>query len=415
MSRILHIEDDAGSRLLVRKILSAAGHEVIDATGGLEGIRLAQTSQPDLVLVDLNIPDLDGYEVALRLRGSSGLRAVPIVAITAEGDRETSLAVGCDGFLEKPIDARRFPKQIDRFLDGHKERPVQPEDAQQRVASQRIVERLETKIDALLRATAHLEEMARVRREFLRNLSHELSTPMTPATGYLKLLLTEELGPLTPMQRKALVAVEAGASRFRGLIDTLLDVSVLETGRMHFFARDYDFSKQAKRACDEAKPRILDKQLQANVQLAPGPMPAFGDPDKVRRAMAHLIDNAVKFTPKGSEITIRVSTMPSSSHGPVAGDALLFEVADSGAGIPPESREKVLEVFYQADGSMTRQFGGVGLGLAFARRVAEAHQGRVQVMAQKTLADASGAEMKGAQVALVVMARAQILSEEDAK
>ena len=414
MSRILHIEDDAGSRLLVRKILSAAGHEVIDATGGLEGIRLAQTSQPDLVLVDLNIPDLDGYEVTLRLRGSTGLRAVPIVAITAEGDRETSLAVGCDGFLEKPIDARRFPKQIERFLEGHKERPVQPEDSQLRVASQRIVERLETKIDALLRANAQLEEMARVRREFLRNLSHELSTPMTPATGYLKLLLTEELGPLTPMQRKALVAVEAGASRFRGLIDTLLDVSVLETGRMHFFARDYDFSKQAKRACDEAKPRILDKQLRANVQLAPGPMPAFGDPDKVRRAMAHLIDNAVKFTPKGSEITIRVSTVP-STHGPVTGDALLFEVADSGAGIPEESREKVLEVFYQADGSMTRQFGGVGLGLAFARRVAEAHQGRVQVMTQKTLADASGAEMKGAQVALVVMARAQILSEEEAK
>lgn len=414
MSRILHIEDDAGSRLLVRKILAAAGHEVIDATGGLEGIRLAQTSQPDLVLVDLNIPDLDGYEVTLRLRGSTGLRAVPIVAITAEGDRETSLAVGCDGFLEKPIDARHFPKQIERFLDGHKERPVQPEDAQLRVASQRIVERLETKIDALLRANAQLEEMARVRREFLRNLSHELSTPMTPATGYLKLLLTEELGPLTPMQRKALVAVEAGASRFRGLIDTLLDVSVLETGRMHFFARDYDFGKQAKRACDEAKPRILDKQLQANVELAPGPMPAFGDPDKVRRAMAHLIDNAVKFTPKGSEITIRVSTVP-ATHGPVTGDALFFEVADSGDGIPPESKEKVLEVFYQADGSMTRKFGGVGLGLAFARRVAEAHQGRVQVITQKTLKDAAGAEMKGAQVALVVMARAQILSEEEAK
>jgi signal transduction histidine kinase len=229
---------------------------------------------------------------------------------------------------------------------------------------------------------AQLEEMARVRREFLRNLSHELSTPMTPATGYLKLLLTEELGPLTPMQRKALVSVEAGVSRFRGLIDTLLDVSVLETGRMHFFARDYDFGKQAKRAYDEAKPRILDKQIQANVQLASGPMPAFGDPDKVRRAMAHLIDNAVKFTPKGSEISIRVSTTPSASMG----DAFLFEVADSGGGIPAESAEQVLEVFYQADGSMTRQFGGVGLGLAFARRVAEAHQGRVQVMSERTLA-----------------------------
>ena len=101
MSRILHIEDDPANRLLVRKLLQKVGHEVIDAADGLEGVRLACTIKPDLILVDLNIPGLDGFEVTLRLRGEPQLAGVPIVAITAEGDRETSLAVGCDGFLQK--------------------------------------------------------------------------------------------------------------------------------------------------------------------------------------------------------------------------------------------------------------------------------------------------------------------------
>src|SRR6187401_3321860 len=106
MPKILHIEDDPANRLLVRKLLTPAGFEVTDAADGLEGIRLALQQRPDLVLVDISIPGLDGYEVTLRLRSEPKLRGVPIVAITAEGDRDTSLAVGCDGFLQKPIDAR---------------------------------------------------------------------------------------------------------------------------------------------------------------------------------------------------------------------------------------------------------------------------------------------------------------------
>src|SRR5215472_7819070 len=122
MSRVLHIEDDPRNRLLVRKLLLADGHEVVDAVDGLEGVRLAIAQRPDLVLVDLNIPGLDGYEVTLRLRSEASLNGVPIVAITAEGEKETSFAVGCDGFVQKPIDARNFGRQVRQYLGGHRER-----------------------------------------------------------------------------------------------------------------------------------------------------------------------------------------------------------------------------------------------------------------------------------------------------
>ena len=161
MSRVLHIEDDPRNRLLVRKLLAGEGHEVIDATDGLEGVRAALTMRPDLVRVDLNIPGLDGYEVTLRLRSEPSLSGVPIVAITAEGDRDTSLAVGCDGFLQKPIDARSFSAVIDRYLKGAREVGSSAADSSMRlrVQSQRIVAHLEEKVAELSSANARLREL----------------------------------------------------------------------------------------------------------------------------------------------------------------------------------------------------------------------------------------------------------------
>jgi CheY-like chemotaxis protein len=121
VARVLHIEDDPKSRLLVKKLLASVGHTVIEADSGLDGIRKARSERPDLVLVDINVPDLDGYEITLRLRGMPSMSGVPIVAITAEGDRMTSLAVGADGFIAKPLDAARFAQLVDRYLLGHRE------------------------------------------------------------------------------------------------------------------------------------------------------------------------------------------------------------------------------------------------------------------------------------------------------
>ena len=159
MPRILHIEDDPANRLLVRKLLRGEGYEVIDAADGLEGVRLACASPPDLVLVDLHIPSLDGFEVTLRLRSEPSLKGVPIVAITAEGDRETSLAVGCDGFIQKPIDAKSFAQVIARYLKGVRERSVAAGDTLLREQSQRIVGHLEEKIAELSSANARLREL----------------------------------------------------------------------------------------------------------------------------------------------------------------------------------------------------------------------------------------------------------------
>src|SRR5215468_2041713 len=244
MPRILHIEDDPANRLLVRKLLQAAGHEVIDAADGLEGVQIACARRPDLVLVDLNIPGLDGYEVTLRLRSEASLNGVPIVAITAEGDKETSFAVGCDGFLQKPIDARQFGRQVRQFLGGHRERMTSSADAtgeRLRIQSGRIVGHLEERVAELSAANERLRDMDRLRTEFYRNISHELATPLTPIVGYLRMMMDEELGETSKPQMKALRAMDDCVRRLRSVLDNLIDVTGLEMGKMRFFHRDYDF------------------------------------------------------------------------------------------------------------------------------------------------------------------------------
>ncbi|HEY75724.1 MAG TPA: response regulator [Thermoflexia bacterium] len=116
---ILYIEDNPENRLLVRRILEAEGYAVVEAEDAPSGLEAAQTISPDLILLDINLPEMDGYEFTARLRQTPGLKDIPIVALTAnvmKGDRERTLAAGCDGYIQKPIDVDELPRQIARFL-----------------------------------------------------------------------------------------------------------------------------------------------------------------------------------------------------------------------------------------------------------------------------------------------------------
>lgn len=120
--RILYIEDNSENRLLVRRVLGAEGYQLIEASDGPSGLRVAEEIAPDLILMDINLPDVDGYEVTSRIRAIPHLARVPIVAMTANvmrGDREKSLAAGCDGYIQKPIDIDLLPQQIAKFLSRH--------------------------------------------------------------------------------------------------------------------------------------------------------------------------------------------------------------------------------------------------------------------------------------------------------
>jgi two-component system cell cycle response regulator DivK len=118
--RILYIEDNADNRMLVKRVLEAEGYTIVAAPDAHEGLRLAIVEQPDLILMDINLPEVDGYTITARIKSTPGLEAIKVIALTAnvmKGDREKTLAAGCDGYIQKPIDVDAFPKQIAGFLE----------------------------------------------------------------------------------------------------------------------------------------------------------------------------------------------------------------------------------------------------------------------------------------------------------
>ena len=252
---------------------------------------------------------------------------------------------------------------------------------------------MEQKLRELSAANQQLEEVARLRREFLQNLSHEFATPMTPVVGYVRLLLNEEFGPLTPLQRKCLDSISNSTRKLRSLIDTLLDVSHLETGRLHLYERDYDFADVAEKALAETKDLFAQAGITVVREQAAVAMPARGDSDKLRRAMMHILDNAAKFTPRGSEVAVCVRASPKNFFE--------FVVVDSGAGISKRDQVRILQPFFQVDGSRTRSHGGVGLGLAFSRHVAEAMGGSLSVMSPPDM-EVAGRRLTGTAFVLSV-------------
>lgn len=370
VATILHIEDDPQSLLLVRKLLQAAGHKVIETSSGLEGARLATEHRPDLVLLDINIPDLDGYEVALLVRGR--LPGVPIVAITAEGDRAQTLAIGCDGYLAKPINVPEFPRQVGAFLAGHREKAEADRTGILRSQGQRMAEHLESKVIELSDANQRLLDADRLRREFYRNVSHELATPLTPIVGYMNLLTNEELGALTAPQKKALAAMNDALARLRGTIDGLLDVTQLETGRMRFHFAAYDVCDVVRRVIEARRKFFEQKGIKLHALVPTSVAQCNGDPERYARAVLHLLDNSLKFTPPGGAVAIELKV-----------NANLAEVVvnDSGPGVRSDLLTRIFDPFVQGDGSPTRQHGGAGVGLAIVRRVAEAHGGTVSASA----------------------------------
>ena len=338
--RILYIEDNPESRALVRSVLEPRGFDVLEASDGIAGIDLAISSHPDLILCDIQLPGIDGYETATRLRSYKGLDGCPIVVLTSHGDRGLSLSVGADGFIEKPIDVEKFPQQLREFLKGKREKLRGIEERRYlREYSQALVERLEATVRELTAANTRLRAAARSKNEFMQNLSHELATPLTPILGYLKILRSGKMGPLTDSQQKVIDSSHVAADRLSRTIDNLVDFATLEGGGQIIHAEQFSPSELVAPVIEDQRGKAKARRVHLLVSLE-ATEPGGGDVRKLRQALSNLIDNAIKFSPHGSEVLVRVT----SEDG-----RLVFEVYDQGEGFLPNEAERVFEPFFHAD------------------------------------------------------------------
>lgn len=370
---IIYIEDNLDNQRLVQRVLGARGYELLLAEDGPAGLALARAHSPALILVDLGIEGLDGYETTTRLKGMPHLVTTPIIALTADsslGSRERALAAGCDGFLAKPIDVRLLPQQLAEFIGGKREAlPSALEAPMLRAYSHKLVERLEQQVRELTAANAELQELDRLKSQFLGSLSHELRTPLTSMLGYLELLNRGMLGTLNEVQREAVAVMSRGAEQLSRQINNLLYLQEVRSAQLQRTPTSLD--ALLRRLSDEvaAQARHTDVALTLDLpQQAPAPIDA--DEQALSLGLRHLIENAVKFNASGGTAQVALSD---------EGERAVIRVADTGIGIPADALEKIFLPFYQVDSSLARQHAGSGLGLAIARHVVEAHGGQLTV------------------------------------
>jgi signal transduction histidine kinase len=373
MPRVLCIEGDAPTRALLRRLLEAEGFSVDESATGLAGLQRALTLTPDLVLADAHLPDIEGFELAARIKQEGALRRVPFVALgEAAKEHDVSLAAGADGFIARPIDQARFAQQVRSYLEGKRETlPAEEERAGLRALSATLAAHLESAVAGASVASARLAESDRLRSAFMHNVAHELSTPLTPLAGYLKILQSDKLGVLSPQQRKVVEAMSLAANKLTRIIDNLSDFASLQAGEAPILAAPVDPDQIVDDAVEELRPAIRDARLHVEVKPSRGG-PIEADPRKLRQAISNVIGNAVKFSPHGGEVLVEVLR---------DAERLRVAVYDQGPGIAAGDAVGVFEPFFhaaRARGEDARQPGS-GLGLPVAKRIVEAHGGTVLV------------------------------------
>lgn len=383
-TRVLYIEDDAASQRLVQRVLENHDYEVLIAGEGLTGVNLAREQKPDLILMDINLPGMNGREITTRLRSISNLAGTPIVALTANtspGHRERALAAGCDGFLTKPIDVLSFPGEVASFLKGYREKLDQEEHLTHlEVHAQELVTNLEAKVRELEVANQRLRDLDHAKSNFMAVVSHELRTPLTLLEGYTHLLFErarESDEALPPDLVPLIDGLHKGVDRIAQVINEVINVSRITSGTLQLSLGpvriEQLFERLEKEIGDDAGEREIEL-----VVSAPQGLPVIeGDGLQLLIALKNVVGNAIKYTPDGGEVTISASLLD---------DAVDLRVADTGIGIPQEEQRRIFDHFFMLEAvdhhssSKTAfQGGGLGLGLAITQGIIEAHQGRIWV------------------------------------
>jgi signal transduction histidine kinase len=352
-ARVIVVDDTAPNRYAKAKTLRSAGFEVLEAATGGEALALVAETAPDMVVLDTQLPDVNGWEVCRRIK-SRGLEAPIVLQVSAtyvqEGDTVKALEGGADGCLTEPIDPAVLIATVRALL-------------RMRRAEQALRE-------ALLREKAlrqSAEGANRAKDEFLATLSHELRSPLGTILTWVSLLKDGKLD--AARIRQALDAIERSTELQVKLIGDLLDVSSIISGKTRLEIGSVALASIVQTAVDGIRAQADGKQLAVTSEVRPDVPRIAGDAMRLLQVVQNLCSNAVKFTPTGGTIAVSVRRVD---------DQVELEVRDTGKGIAPEFLPHIFERFRQADASSTRVEGGLGLGLAIVLHLVEMHRGTVE-------------------------------------
>lgn len=364
IAKILLVDDRKENLHALESLLAADGVEIYKANSGREALELLLVHDFALALLDVQMPEINGFELAELMRGSEKSRNVPILFVTAGAidQRHTfrGYEAGAVDFLYKPLDPRIVKSKVQIFLELYR---------QKLMLNLQLAEVNRTQVE-LKEAKEIAEAASSSKSAFLANMSHEIRTPLGAILGFTELLRDRRLNP--DQEDKYLGIIQKNGQVLGQLIDDILDLAKVEAGRLEVERIKFSLRDLMNDLVSLMNLRASEKGLSLKLELAAGlPEEIESDPLRLRQILMNIIGNAIKFTEAGG-VAVKVSHESAD-----AGYRIKFEVQDTGPGIPAEQRGRLFQPFSQADNSTTRKFGGTGLGLMLSRRLAEALGGDV--------------------------------------
>jgi len=342
---ILIVDDTLANLRLLTEMLREQGYRVRGAPNGEIALNAARSSLPDILLLDINMPGMNGYEVCREMKSDERTSDLPVIFLSALDealDKVKAFQVGGVDYITKPF-------QLEEVLA--------------RIENQLKMQRLQ---EELREAREEAERANRAKSLFLANMSHEIRTPMNAILGYAQILVDDE--EMTAKQRKGVETIRTSGEHLLALINDVLDLSKIEAGREELHPSDFDLQKLVQALSIMFRMRCEQKGLGWRIEDDLSATPVHGDEKKLRQVLINLLGNAAKFTEEG-EVVLKVSTCGEHRYR--------FEVADTGPGIPTDRQATIFEPFHQEKKGWEK--GGTGLGLAIARRYVALMDGQLEI------------------------------------
>jgi signal transduction histidine kinase len=357
--RILVVDDIAENRDLLARRLTRQGYETETAEDGVHALEKLRETDFDLLLLDLMMPQLNGYQVLEIMKADESLRHLPVIMISALDEIESvarCVEIGAEDYLTKPFNPTLLQARIGACLEKKRLRDAE-------VA---LRQEIESNYE-------RLREMEGMRDSLTGMIVHDLRTPLTSFMGGLKLI--GALGTLNPQQHQCLDLAQRGGDSLLSMINDLLDVSKMESGALELDWQDINVFVPIEDALEQVQELVRADNQNLIVNVAQGlPVLLRADEEKLRRILVNLLGNAIKFTPRGGDITLAVV---------MDGDMMRFSISDTGPGIPEDAFDKIFEKFGQVkqrESSGTKM--STGLGLTFCKMAVEAHGGSIEVQSE---------------------------------